>query len=927
MRSLRSSIHTPLFVAIPFLMGGICHSVQAEPTAITINDDTETKANNALDAGDTQKAIDLYSQCIRENPESAYPYYNRAIGYIRFEQNEKAMADVNVFIRLMPKETIGYALRSDVYRAMKKYDEALVDINKVGDLDDSKMDYQMRGIIYLRKGENKAAIKDFNESLKRPGDNKDLTYVLLGDAYSSTGQTIDAITAYTKGIALKPEESYGYQQRCNLYLDNKDADLAMPDAQKYIALKPEEPVGYYLRAAVYALKETPENDDLAIKDFEKSLSFEKNGEQRSRVLASIGVIQDRLKDYPSLIATMSTLIQSNPENQEYVANGLFTRGFAYTSLEKYTEAINDFSEYISRFPTGKSFENARYNLGYCYVFGTPSQDDKAIDLLSQILATNPKHIDAYYARLWAYYHKKQYDKMASDGEAIVLYGDPAGDTTVDAYAKLSTAYDKLAAEKGNDRAIAAKALAAIKQYTTLKPTDIDAIIIYEDLALRYGDSEVRIAAFTDCLHKLPESELENYTILLNNRAILYAEKQEWEKAASDFRRALTLDQKNNVASIGLADIYERLTPPDYSKSLELYTQSIQTNPKYIQAYYGRMFTYLHLKQFDKAIADAEVVMKTGVPKPQETTEALVVEAIAYGQMAAGKENDKQLGTKALAAIKRYMLLNPSSTRGGKLQDYLVSVYEKGSIVPPAVATAALTTDQPPAPYSDSLKISRKEIAKVVFGKRAPGKMGVTPTDAGDKKTTGYSFACSASHVSVALPEGTNTTKLDTMILSVTINTDGSATWKVAQGCGEDAIDTAILKAFTSSQWEPAVENGKPFTQELNLIFMPKSLSAGTTTEIDLATQEWLEPFLEAKATERQNPEIPSDIDRTLLKPVKVEFTITASGACVYKIVTSSGSTDADAAVLKACAAYRWQPARRGGKPVQQNQFVIFDLTK
>jgi TonB family protein len=86
----------------------------------------------------------------------------------------------------------------------------------------------------------------------------------------------------------------------------------------------------------------------------------------------------------------------------------------------------------------------------------------------------------------------------------------------------------------------------------------------------------------------------------------------------------------------------------------------------------------------------------------------------------------------------------------------------------------------------------------------------------------------------------------------------------------------------------------------------------------------IDAIVNAKLLARKQPETTEAMRETRLNPVTVEFTINANGSATYRIVRSSGNPDVDAAVLKACAGYRWQPGSRGGEPVTSRQRVTFD---
>ncbi|MBC8139325.1 MAG: TonB family protein [Fibrella sp.] len=105
----------------------------------------------------------------------------------------------------------------------------------------------------------------------------------------------------------------------------------------------------------------------------------------------------------------------------------------------------------------------------------------------------------------------------------------------------------------------------------------------------------------------------------------------------------------------------------------------------------------------------------------------------------------------------------------------------------------------------------------------------------------------------------------------------------------------------------------------------RSVSASTGNGLpEKIDNPHIDSIVSAKILAQKQPEITNELKATHPKKVTVEFTIKANGSTSYRIVSSSGNPDVDAAVLKACAGYRWQAGSKGGKPTASSQRITFD---
>jgi tetratricopeptide (TPR) repeat protein len=124
---------------------------------------------------------------------------------------------------------------------------------------------------------------------------------------------------------------------------------------------------------------------------------------------------------------------------------------------------------------------------------------------------------------------------------------------------------------------------------------------------RLGDHQRAIADFTEALRRTPYSE--DYTA----RGGEYYNISEYDKAKDDLKRAIELDPTFDLPFYILGRAIEKsLDPATKLQSLragiENYSQAIELNPKYGNAYFCRADAYQELGQKSLALKDYDQVL-------------------------------------------------------------------------------------------------------------------------------------------------------------------------------------------------------------------------------------------------------------------------------------------------------------------------------
>jgi tetratricopeptide (TPR) repeat protein len=160
---------------------------------------------SALTAGDAQKAVDLLTQAIADNPHDHRSYNDRGVAYKRCGNLESALSDYSKAIELKPGYTQALNNRGLVYVEQGLYDKAILDFSealKHGGLQ-SKI-YTNIGLTRAKQGDHLAAIKDFDKAFSyRPLDYR--SFVFMAESLEKTGEKERALKTYQLARGLVNE--------------------------------------------------------------------------------------------------------------------------------------------------------------------------------------------------------------------------------------------------------------------------------------------------------------------------------------------------------------------------------------------------------------------------------------------------------------------------------------------------------------------------------------------------------------------------------------------------------------------------------------------------------------------------------------------------------------------------------------------------
>jgi tetratricopeptide (TPR) repeat protein len=335
-------------------------------------------AQNLMNDGQTEAALEQYKIIADANPEDAETYVSMGDIYLRNGQYDLALENLKKAESLVPSsDKVSYYIAS-VYHAQGQYDEAiqvLKDLLKRTEKADgnyTQEEKDNRGVflerlatVYRDSGSNQLALDTFRRMLTLGDDNAERAYDAIIETYREAKDWQQATSAAKEATEKLPN----------------DRDLKMVYAAQLADMgQPEEG----LRQVHALLKGVPEDRE---------------------VYVALSNMYSRLKRWPEAEQALDKAEQlaNKPEDKETVE---YLRGSSYERQKKYDQAESTFRQILTVNPQSAATLNY---LGYMLA-DRGEKLDEALDLVKKAVALEPAN-GAYLDSLgWAYFKLGKYDQ-------------------------------------------------------------------------------------------------------------------------------------------------------------------------------------------------------------------------------------------------------------------------------------------------------------------------------------------------------------------------------------------------------------------------------------------------------------------------------------------------------------------------------------
>jgi tetratricopeptide (TPR) repeat protein len=358
-----------------------------------------------------KNAIDAYKKAIQLDRDNLDAIRGLAENLLNDGQTDAALEQYKVIADANPEDAQTYLRMAEIYRRQGKYDEALENLKKADTMvpDSLEVPYNTAAV-YQSQGRYDEAVKllqDLVKKTEKPDssysqsdrNNRAIFIERLGLVYRDEENYTAAVEAFRKMLTLGDENAErGYQNIIDTYREAKQWPQATAAAREAVQKLPND---RDLRMVLDSQLADTGDADKALADVRSLLKG--NAEDRT-VYIALGQMNTRLRrwDDADKAFTEADKLSTKPEDKEYVH---FLRGSEYERQKNYDQAESEFKRVLEADP--QSAVTLNY-LGYMNA-DRGVRLDESLNYIKQALSIDPNN-GAYLDSLgWAYYRLGKYD--------------------------------------------------------------------------------------------------------------------------------------------------------------------------------------------------------------------------------------------------------------------------------------------------------------------------------------------------------------------------------------------------------------------------------------------------------------------------------------------------------------------------------------
>ena len=323
------------------------------------SDDLVAQAILEIDKSDEETANKHLQEALKLNPKNAAAYYQMGQLYFAGSDHQKIIFYDTKALAIRPDYADAYFSRADSYSQLKKWNEALSDVNNALKFGyNAAYGYGMRGWINGNLNRPQDEIADYRKALE------------MDPHFEAAKKQLEIALAKQSPTPSKPPQYFDFSKISEKTKKELESAAA---SQSTVAKKP-----------------TPATD--------------RSEEDILRFLQQVNACLDR-KDYVCVVQTANDGLEKYPGNPRL----LNSRGVGFAAQSRTNEAIADFTTAIKADPR---FFNAYRNRGRAYF--TLIMNDKAIADYNEAININPNFTKALSERGDFMIYQGQYEIAEAD---------------------------------------------------------------------------------------------------------------------------------------------------------------------------------------------------------------------------------------------------------------------------------------------------------------------------------------------------------------------------------------------------------------------------------------------------------------------------------------------------------------------------------
>jgi len=359
-----------------------------------------------------KEAISAYRHAIELDRDNLDAIRGLAENLMNDGQTDAALEQYKVIADANPEDAQTYLHMAEIYRKSGKFDLALENLKKAETMvqDSIEVPYNMAAVYQAQGRYDEAAqtLQDLLKKTEKPDNsysqgernNRAVFLERLGTIYRDQGKYPEAVDVFRKMIALGDDNTVrGYQQIIDTYREAKQWQQATAAAKEAVQKMPNDRGLQMVYAGQLADSGQPDKALAEVRSLLKGTPDDRD------VYITLAQMNTRLKRWDDAQAALDKAenLSTKPEDKEYV---YFLRGSSYERQKKYEQAEEMFRKVLAIDPQNSMTLNY---LGYMLA-DRNTKLEEAVTLIKKAVDLEPAN-GAYLDSLgWAYFRLGKFDQ-------------------------------------------------------------------------------------------------------------------------------------------------------------------------------------------------------------------------------------------------------------------------------------------------------------------------------------------------------------------------------------------------------------------------------------------------------------------------------------------------------------------------------------
>ena len=578
---------------------------------------------------DYQGALHDCNAAIERNPFSPNEYYTRGYVYRQLDMPEKAEQDYTEALRFSPENRTYMLLRADTRAALKRYDEALEDLDLLLRREpQSASVWGERGRVCFAAGDTLSALSAF-ESASQYDKLNPAAWSALGVTNLMLNREEEAYVQLTQAINLGSKWAGDFLNRGLIHYHRHNYRGALSDFDKAVSIAPNDAQCYYNRGI---MRQEVGDYNRALEDLNKAIRLEP---ERTEMRYQRAIVEMQLRQWQNVINDMDTMIARYPYflPSYYLAAQAKTAQGDQAGSYRYRHKAKELEDRKEEILTRQSQPNTDVQIAKAQ----PHKKDNRKEFSASAAQNQPEPTeeDQKYDSQTRGQIQRRYQDVVNEPNIVLSY------YTQDQSLRRTNYYYALVDQLNRSEALPA-ALRFTSQEIALTAEMVDfhfseiarlsqqidhmpTATLYFARAIEFAIVQDYTSAIDDCTRAANMANRDLLPILYFSRANWRYRLLEYQRATGeqeatksmdydimlrDYDQVIRLQPDFAFAMYNKANIL--CTQREWRDAISYYTWAINCDNDFAEAYFNRGLTYIYTGENEKGLEDLSKAGELGI---------------------------------------------------------------------------------------------------------------------------------------------------------------------------------------------------------------------------------------------------------------------------------------------------------------------------